>query len=59
MMPTYYISVVYMAKKTKTSREKMPKVTKLSQEQMDSFLAELMGVLAGNRRNFRTIFGHN
>lgn len=31
-----------MAKKTKTNRAKMPKVTKLSQEQMDDFLAEIM-----------------
>jgi hypothetical protein len=31
-----------MAKKTKGRKEKMPKVTKLSQEQMDNFLAEIM-----------------
>ena len=31
-----------MAKKTKGRKEKMPKVTKLSQEQMDEFLAEIM-----------------
>ena len=31
-----------MAKKTKTNQNKMPKVTKLSQEQMDEFLAEIM-----------------
>ena len=31
-----------MAKKTKARKAKMPKVTKLSQEQMDSFLAEIM-----------------
>src|SRR3990167_9807703 len=31
-----------MAKKTKTKQEKMPKVTKISQEQMDTFLASIM-----------------
>ena len=31
-----------MAKKTKTNRAKMPKVQKLSQEQMDNFLAAIM-----------------
>lgn len=31
-----------MAKKPKGHKEKMPKVTKLSQEQMDNFLAEIM-----------------
>ena len=31
-----------MAKKTKANKTKMPKVTKLSQEQMDDFLAEIM-----------------
>lgn len=31
-----------MVKKTKPNREKMPKVTKLSQEQMDNFLAAIM-----------------
>ena len=31
-----------MAKKTKGHKEKMPKVTKLSQEQMDNFLAAIM-----------------
>ena len=31
-----------MAKKTKGRKEKMPKVTKLSQEQMDNFLAAIM-----------------
>lgn len=31
-----------MAKKTKGHKTKMPKVTKLSQEQMDKFLAEIM-----------------
>ena len=31
-----------MAKKTKENRTKIPKVTKLSQEQMDDFLAEIM-----------------
>lgn len=31
-----------MTKKTKTNREKMPKVSKLSQEQMDNFLAAIM-----------------
>jgi hypothetical protein len=31
-----------MAKKTKEPKTKMPKVTKLSQEQMDEFLAEIM-----------------
>lgn len=31
-----------MAKKTKARKAKMPKVTKLSQEQMDGFLAEIM-----------------
>lgn len=31
-----------MAKKTKSNRMKIPKVTKLSQEQMDDFLAEIM-----------------
>jgi hypothetical protein len=31
-----------MAKKTKGPKEKMPKVTKLSQEQMDNFLAAIM-----------------
>lgn len=31
-----------MAKKTKGPKTKMPKVTKLSQEQMDEFLAEIM-----------------
>lgn len=31
-----------MAKKSKGRKEKMPKVTKLSQEQMDDFLAEIM-----------------
>lgn len=31
-----------MAKKTKGRKTKMPKVTKLSQEQMDKFLAEIM-----------------
>jgi transposase len=33
---------MYMAKKTKVQKTKMPKVTKLSQEQMDNFLAEIM-----------------
>jgi hypothetical protein len=31
-----------MSKKSKTQRAKMPKVTKLSQQQMDNFLAEIM-----------------
>jgi hypothetical protein len=31
-----------MAKKTKGHKEKMPKVTKISQEQMDKFLGEIM-----------------
>ena len=31
-----------MAKKTKAPKTKMPKVTKVSQEQMDDFLAEIM-----------------
>jgi transposase len=31
-----------MSKKSKTNRAKMPKVTKLSQEQMDKFLAEIL-----------------
>ena len=31
-----------MAKKTKNNRAKMPKVQKLSQEQMDNFLAAIM-----------------
>ena len=31
-----------MAKKTKGRKEKMPKVTKLSQEKMDNFLAAIM-----------------
>lgn len=31
-----------MAKKTNGHKEKMPKVTKISQEQMDNFLAEIM-----------------
>jgi transposase len=34
--------VVYMAKKTQSPKAKMPKVTKLSQEQMDKFLAAIM-----------------
>lgn len=33
---------IHMAKKTKGHKTKMPKVTKLSQEQMDKFLAEIM-----------------
>lgn len=33
---------LYMGKKTKTNRAKMPKVQKLSQEQMDNFLAAIM-----------------
>jgi transposase len=41
-MPTYNIDVVYMSKKGKTNRATMPKVTKLSQEQMDKFLAEIL-----------------
>ena len=31
-----------MAKKSKRPKEKMPKVTKISQEQMDNFLAAIM-----------------
>lgn len=31
-----------MSKKSKTNKAKMPKVTKLSQEQMDDFLAAIM-----------------
>ena len=31
-----------MAKKPKKHKEKMPKVTKISQEQMDNFLAAIM-----------------
>jgi hypothetical protein len=31
-----------MAKKTKGLKEKIPKVTKISQEQMDNFLAAIM-----------------
>ena len=31
-----------MSKKTKADKAKMPKVTKLSQEQMDNFLAAIM-----------------
>lgn len=42
MKPIYYVGVISMSKKTKTQRAKMPKVTKLSQEQMDHFLAEIL-----------------
>jgi predicted amino acid-binding ACT domain protein len=31
-----------MSKKTKPRKKKMPKVTKVSQQQMDDFLAEIM-----------------
>jgi hypothetical protein len=34
---------MYMAKKTQSNKAKMPKVRKLSQEQMDNFLSEIMG----------------
>lgn len=36
------LSSITMAKKSKSPKEKMPKVTKISQEQMDDFLAEIM-----------------
>ena len=37
------IKVILMAKKRKAPKTKMPKVTKLSQKQMDDFLKEIMG----------------
>ncbi len=36
-----------MSKKSKTNKAKMPKVTKLSQEQMDDFLAAIMNANIG------------
>lgn len=41
--PRTILMLCNMAKKTKSSKTKMPKVTKISQEQMDDFLAEIMG----------------
>lgn len=42
MTPTQDVGVMWMSKKSKVNKAKMPKVTKLSQEQMDDFLAAIM-----------------
>ena len=40
--PISSVGSINMAKKTNGHKTKMPKVTKISQEQMDEFLAEIM-----------------